>query len=135
MIGMAIIAVLLCVNFAACSNDDDPTEEKEKTGLVGTWQGKFDYGNGEYQIAIFTFTSDGKFTEVLKGYEDGEDYNKTFKGTYTYDEYSKKIETKVTKDNEVDIDEYYVKSISATTLIINDWSNKDDIDGEVFIRQ
>ena len=31
-IGMAIFAVLICVNFVACSSsDDDPTNEKEPT--------------------------------------------------------------------------------------------------------
>ena len=34
-IGMALFAVLMCVNFASCSSsDDDPTEEKEESEVV-----------------------------------------------------------------------------------------------------
>ena len=35
-IGMAIIAVIMSVNFAACSSDDDD-ENKSDSPLVGTW--------------------------------------------------------------------------------------------------
>lgn len=34
MIGMALMAVLMCVNFTSCSEDDDPAEEKNENGIV-----------------------------------------------------------------------------------------------------
>ena len=40
LIGMALFAVLMCVNYASCSSDDDPTEESttdlSKT-IIGVW--------------------------------------------------------------------------------------------------
>ena len=40
LIGMALLAVVMCVNFASCSSDDDSTEE-DVTDLskiiIGTW--------------------------------------------------------------------------------------------------
>lgn len=120
LIGMALIAMLMCVNFTACSSDDDePTEE---IGLVGTWKGQFNYGGDDYQILTLIFTADGKYTRVRKGHEDGEDYSDTIKGTYTYNENTKKIAAKFTdEDNEVSTDDYYIKSVSATTLVLIDW--------------
>lgn len=40
MIGMALIAVLMCVNFTACGGDDDPNEESTtdlSKVIIGTW--------------------------------------------------------------------------------------------------
>ena len=34
MIGMALMAVLMCVNFTSCSEDDDPTEVKSENRLL-----------------------------------------------------------------------------------------------------
>ena len=34
-IGMAIVAVIMCVNFAACSDDD---EEEANATIEGTWK-------------------------------------------------------------------------------------------------
>ena len=33
-IGMALFAVLMCVNLASCSSDDDPTDESPQYELV-----------------------------------------------------------------------------------------------------
>ena len=33
-IGMALVAILLCVNFTSCSKDDGPTEESPQYELV-----------------------------------------------------------------------------------------------------
>jgi uncharacterized lipoprotein YehR (DUF1307 family) len=35
LIGMAIVAVIMCVNFAACSDDD---EEEANATIEGTWK-------------------------------------------------------------------------------------------------
>ena len=42
LIGMALLAVVMCVNFASCSSDDD--EEEISASLEGTWY--YDYGEG-----------------------------------------------------------------------------------------
>ena len=34
LVGMALVAILLCVNFTSCSKDDGPTEEPEEGGVV-----------------------------------------------------------------------------------------------------
>jgi len=137
--GMALLAVLISVNFAACSSDDDPTEEKDETGITGTWKGKFNYGGDDYQILTLTFSSDGKYTKIREGHEDGEDYSNTFKGTYTYNANTKKIDARyIGTDGDTSTDDYYVKSVSATTLILIDWCDWEEgteTDGDTFIRQ
>ena len=35
LIGMALFAIMMCVNFTACSIDDD--EENFESSLIGTW--------------------------------------------------------------------------------------------------
>ena len=42
LIGMALLAVVMCVNFVSCSSDDD--EEEISASLEGTWY--YDYGEG-----------------------------------------------------------------------------------------
>ena len=42
LIGMALLAVVMCVNFASCSSDDD--EKEISASLEGTWY--YDYGEG-----------------------------------------------------------------------------------------
>lgn len=49
LIGIALLAIVLCVNFASCSSDDEPSP------IVGTWKySSSDDGNG-----TFTFKSNG----------------------------------------------------------------------------
>ncbi len=91
MIGMALFAVLVCVNFVACGgSDDNPTEEPQKNLskiIIGTWEqdadddiivvksdgtfiGYYDeiaYKNGEV-AGIFTWKIKGK--EWLYIYDD-----------------------------------------------------------------
>ena len=69
MIGMVLVAVLMCVNFTACSDDDD---EPEGDSIVGTWEYTSSYqGNG-----TFTFKSNGGLV-----WNDGEET--TSNHTYT----------------------------------------------------
>lgn len=35
LIGMALFAIMMCVNFTACSSDDD--EENFESSYMGTW--------------------------------------------------------------------------------------------------
>lgn len=48
---MAIVAVIMSVNFAACSDDDDE-DNNGNNPLVGTWIDS--YGEGDYFIWKFT---------------------------------------------------------------------------------
>lgn len=49
-IGMAIVAIIMSVNFAACSDDDDDNP------IIGTWRSEVDsYGYSD----SFTFNTDG----------------------------------------------------------------------------
>ena len=36
-IGMAVIAVIMSVNFMACSDDDDE-DDKQSNTIIGTWE-------------------------------------------------------------------------------------------------
>ena len=61
-IGMALFAVLMCVNFASCSSsDDDPTEEPEEGGVVvsGKKLAKI-VGTSEFETLTLTFNYDNK---------------------------------------------------------------------------
>lgn len=52
LIGMALLAIVMCVNFASCSDDD---EEETGTNIVGTWK----YTSNEDGTGSFTFKSNG----------------------------------------------------------------------------
>ena len=70
MIGMALFTVLMCVNFVACSGDDE--DEPEVSTIVGTWKYSSSYdGNG-----FFTFKNNGGLV-----WDDGEET--TSNHTYT----------------------------------------------------
>ncbi|MDC2612484.1 MULTISPECIES: DUF5640 domain-containing protein [Bacteroides] len=94
LIGATLLMVVLCVNFAACGDDDDD----EKASIVGTWKAE---SSDDGYVEYFTFNSDGTgkswevssngtqgeaegFTYKVSGnkltftWEDGEDYTSTF---------------------------------------------------------
>lgn len=75
-IGMALLAVIMCVNFAACSDDND---DSLPSSIAGTeWSGKDPY---DYIINVTIGTSTCKIEVKMP---DGSDY---YSGTssYTYD--------------------------------------------------
>ena len=113
-IGMAIIAVIMSVNFAACSSDD---ENKSDSPLVGTWmmtksikdghtripgQNGFDSGLG------LVFSANGTFYNLVEN-EKAED------GKYSYDEKGNALTLIYTDDETVHCT---VKSFSESALII-----------------
>lgn len=134
-IGLTLLSIMLCVNLTACSDD----EEEKDLGFIGTWEGRFTYPGDGYQIITLTFTTDGKYTKKRVGNEDDEDYSDTVTGTYTYDDERKYLKASFKKiDGETSSDEYYVKSVSATTLVLIDWIDWKDgyeSDGDTFIRK
>ena len=71
MIGMALFAILMCVNFTSCSSDDDPTDESTQYELVtsGKKLAKIEYTlsdptNDFIEIWDFTYDSEGKLIEA-----------------------------------------------------------------------
>ena len=57
---MAVIAVIMSVNFMACSDDDDE-DDKQSNTIIGTWEVTGDTSDEEYNDIgdIYTFYSDG----------------------------------------------------------------------------
>lgn len=67
-IGMAIIAVIMSVNFTACSDDDE--DEKQSNTIIGTWKVTGDSDSDEEYNAIgevYTFYSNGTVSVEYKG--------------------------------------------------------------------
>ena len=59
-IGMAVIAVIMSVNFTACSDDDE--DDKQSNTIIGTWEVTGDSDSDEEYNAIgeiYTFYSNG----------------------------------------------------------------------------
>ena len=86
-IGMALFAILVCVNFAACSSgDDDPTEEPEEGGVVVSGKkNKKIVGTSEEspysETYTFSYDSKGRLIEATEIEEEG--YGKDTE-TYTF---------------------------------------------------
>ena len=60
---MALVAIIMSVNFTACSDDDDDNP------IVGTWRGEVvDDGKGGYSES-FTFNADG--SGIWQEFKDG----------------------------------------------------------------
>ena len=97
MIGIALFAVLMCVNFASCSSsDDDPTEEPEEGGVVVSGKKLTKivetsaYGNTTY---TFNYDSKGRLIET-KEIEEENGYKDTETCQFTWgDDAIKVIET------------------------------------------
>lgn len=111
---MALIAVVMCVNFVACSSDDDEDNGNSTVALLkGTW---FNEGEGyPYFIVEDGYCYFSENTSIVTNY-DGEKYKYTLDSKtnimtcYQYDFDESKF------FNEADY--FRVKSVSATNLIL-----------------
>lgn len=75
MIGMALFAVLMCVNFTSCSSEDeDEVEIPEDFSIIGTWK----MIEGDMDSWTITFLEDGT------GYERWTDGGYTGDSTFDY---------------------------------------------------
>ena len=63
---MALLAVVLCANFAACSDDDE--DEPSNTLAGTTWEIKSSSENNEMIGIEITFKSDGTFAMSRNGW-------------------------------------------------------------------
>lgn len=89
MIGIALMAVLMCVNFTACS-EDDPTDESPQYELVTS---------GKKLVKIeFTFSYPSDFIEVWDFNYDSE--GKLIEATFT-DNYENQTKTRYTWNNNI----------------------------------
>ena len=99
ILGMALSAVLMCVNFASCSSsDDDPAEEKNEGGVVTTGKkitkivGKSE-STTDSETYTFSYDSKGRLISAIETEEeDGYKYTDTYQLTWG-DDAIKIIET------------------------------------------
>lgn len=81
-IGMALLAIMLCVGFVACSSDDDDETASAASALVGTeWQGK----NGVDCVVLVKITSSTQCNVTVYYPNSTKVYNNKV-CTYVYDE-------------------------------------------------
>ena len=109
-IGMAIVAIIMSVNFAACS-DDDEEGNNGNNPLVGTWIDD----DGSYEAIIWKFNADGTGIEQLT---EGGPPTDTYSFTYTYDAKTTVLTVTYKEDGDLvptDIDTYYV-TFSGNTM-------------------
>ena len=117
---MAIVAVIMCVNFAACSDDDD--EDTPNNPLIGTW--KEDVADGEdYLIWKFNADGTGSGQEYYRGTLD--EQPNPF--TYTYD--SKTSILIITEYDPMygNIDSSFDVTIDGNTMITKDREYGDEM--------
>ena len=80
---MALLTVVMCVNFAACSDDDDEPEQSSNP-LIGTWISEPSTVNLTHDYYQIVFQSNGTATGTNFG-ADGTNFG-SVSFTYTYDE-------------------------------------------------
>lgn len=124
---MAIVAVIMSVNFAACSDDDDEDNNGNNGNngnnpLVGTWIDD----DGSYEAIIWKFNTDGTGIEQLT--EGGQPAD-TYSFTYTYD--AKTTVLSITYKDDVslipEVDTYYVtfNGNTMTTKEFGEWGENE----------
>ena len=88
LIGIAIMAILISVNFASCSSDDDEEEtNSEYKALLGSWQ--MSEQDGDILVtSSFIFNSNGTYSFT---YAENGDSDEVYTGKFTYDANSHKI--------------------------------------------
>lgn len=77
-IGMALLAVVLCVNLVACSDDDEPAQ----SGIEGTWLRSGQQYDGSYYYQQFVFEGNTWSLKDWSSYEK-EPSNYEASGTYS----------------------------------------------------
>lgn len=63
---MALLAVILCVNLAACSDDDEP--EQGNNPLIGTWISEPSTVDIQHSYYRIVFNSNGTATGSFMGF-------------------------------------------------------------------
>ena len=123
-IGMAIVAIIMSVNFVACSDDDD------ENPLVGTWVSIENRNSVEYKD-VMTINSDGTGSSAI--YENGQiDKDGVDNFRYTYDENSKVFTWiwEEDSDGESDVYSMHVRELTGYKLVLVDDMDEEG-EGEV----
>ena len=134
-IGMAIIAVIMSVNFVACSSDDND-ENENNSPLVGTWVNIENKNSMEYK-EVMTINENG--TGLSANYTNGQlDKDGVDNFRYTYDENSKVFTWiwEEDSDGEVDVYSMHVRELTGSKLVLVDDMDEEG-EGEVitYIKQ
>lgn len=110
LIGMALVAVLMCVNFASCSDDDEEEVSKKSLAemIIGRWE-QF-HSNGDYDDVIVVDKT------TIKWWESYPDYLITY-SSYTVDEASKTVTAYDAEDGHAH--KFLIMSISDTEVTIS----------------
>ena len=128
-IGMAIIAVVISVNFVACSSDDDD-ENESNSPLVGTWVNIENRNSVEYKD-VMTINADGTGSDAI--YINGQlDKDGVDNFKYTYDEKSKVFTWiwEEDSDGESDVYSMHVQELTSSKLVLVDDMDEEG-EGEV----
>lgn len=128
-IGMAIIAVIMSVNFVACSSDDND-ENENNSPLVGTWVNIENKNSMEYK-EVMTINENGTGSSAI--YTNGQlDKDGVDNFRYTYDENSKVFTWiwEEDSDGESDVYSMHVRELTGSKLVLVD-DMDDEGEGEV----
>ena len=133
-IGMAIIAVIMSVNFVACSSDDND-ENENNSPLVGTWVNIENKNSMEYK-EVMTINENG--TGSSANYTNGQlDKDGVDNFRYTYDENSKVFTWIWEEDSDgSDVYSMHVRELTGSKLVLVDDMDEEG-EGEVitYIKQ
>ena len=84
LIGMAFLAIVMCVNLTACSNDDDPTQNDD--GIITNQKKLMQIkmvDSGESIITEYTYDSNGRLVSAMHTEQyDGKEYTSTYTITW-----------------------------------------------------
>lgn len=124
LIGVALLAAVICVSFVSCS-DDETTEEtsSEYKLLLGTWErsGYSNLNSGFYWSDTYSFKSNNTYTYRHTEGIEVDDYS----GKFTYDANTHKITCYEGNSNIVD-EEYFIAEVNSTTLRLRSWNDSND---------
>ena len=126
-IGMALFAVLMCVNLVSCSSsDDDPTDEFPQYELVisGKKLVKIEYTlsdptNDFIEVWDFSYDNEGKLIEAT--FTDS--YNNKTKTRYTWGNNLINVHEKEDYNSDVTQDTEYKYTYNLKNGLVQDWNN------------
>ena len=122
LLGMAIIAILISLNFASCSSDDEGEEtNSEYKLLMGNWEDVRDSSS----INTYSFKSNSTYTfHHIEKPNGGNEKNDDWSGKFTYDANAHKI-TCYEGNSNVIIEELFIVEVNSTTLKLREWKDND----------
>lgn len=110
MFGMALLAILMCVNFASCSSDDDEEDAKTYAELIiGTWN----LVDEDYSGSL-TFRTDGTGTATENSWSDPFTW-KLSGSTITF--------TMPNEDGTNDVWDETIKELTDTKLVLSSYDD------------